>query len=63
MQLHYYRSDFKKIKAESTVRTIAKKKAKKISIDLEIVDEWGNEAMDRVFKVSDIIEIKDKNKI
>ena len=63
LQRHYDRSDVKKRKAEATARTIGKKKAKKMSIDLERVDEWGDEAMDGVAKVSEITKPKNKLKI
>jgi hypothetical protein len=46
LQRHYDRSDVKKRKAEATARTIGKKKPAKLSIDLEKVDEWGQEVVE-----------------
>jgi integrase len=45
LQRHYDRSDVRKRKAEATQRTIGKKKRAKVSVDLESVDEWGDDAV------------------
>ncbi len=54
LQRHYDRSDVKKRKAEAVARTIGKKKTAKISVDLENVDEWGEDAIKGELKASNI---------
>lgn len=45
LQRHYDRSDVRKRKAEATERTIGKRKKTKVSVDLENVDSWSDEAI------------------
>ena len=45
LQRHYDRSDVRKRKAEATERTIGKRKKTKVSVDLENVDSWSDDAI------------------
>ena len=54
LQRHYDRSDVRKRKAEAVARTIGKKKTSKISVDLENVDEWGDDAIKGEMKAANI---------
>ena len=54
LQQHYDRSDVRKRKAEAVARIIGKKKTSKISVDLENVDEWGEDAIKGEIKVANI---------
>ena len=55
LKRHYDRSDVKKRKAEAVARTIGKKKIAKISVDLENVDEWGEDAIKGELKAVNIV--------
>ena len=54
LRRHYDRSDVRKRKDEAVARTIGKKKQARISVDLENVDEWSNDAINGELKAVNI---------
>ena len=54
LQCHYDRSDVKRRKAEAVARTIGKKNWAKISVGLENLDDWAENAFKVELKASNI---------